>query len=221
VHAPGARLAVESRPGVATGVLEAERDVVITAAVDDVRSSATVQIVATPRPSPVAPPAPIPAGAARWELGASVGPRYSGPFVGGALVLEGRWRVGRSRVHLGFNVAGEYTTGSTEGGDFRLGGGAASAVVEVRFNLSERVALVLGGAFGGVITGEHRTGSTGAGREVTDGGPLLGGTASAIARVGPGVFTIACGYTWAPLVEASLANFEGLGLAVGYRYARW
>lgn len=222
VEAVGAELDVEAQPGIAVAQVRAYGEVTLTASTDAERTTLSLA-------------APSAAGAAaaggprdekprfadpRWELGASIGPRVSDAFTGAALTGEWRRRIRGTRWHLGVDLGGMYATG-VAGDDVRLGGASLRGVAELRFSVGARVALLIGVQLGGVLVGERRTAVSGISRSAFDGGPALGGGAGLLARMGPGVLTVAVSGAWTPLLGLGRANLDGGMLSVGYRAARW
>jgi hypothetical protein len=222
LSAPGARLEVAAQPGVTMGLLEARADVTVVASLGQERATATVRVRAPTAAAPPLSPTPSRLVEPRWELGASIGPRLSGSLTGGGLTVEGRWRVGRSRLHLGFDVSALYAKGNFGSSELEGGGACAAAVGELRFSVAERVALLVGAELGAMVGGVSRTPSVGRRSTSADGGPSVGAAAGLLAQAGPGLVTIVVGYAWTPLIGVSpTANLEGGWLAVGYRAGRW
>jgi hypothetical protein len=157
----------------------------------------------------------------RWELGASIGPRISDAFTGAGLVGEWRRRIGGTRWHLGIDFGVVYATGVAGNLDVQLGGVTARGVIEVRFSVAARVAILLSVQAGAVVVGERRAPPGGAGQSFADGGPAIGGGAGLLARMGPGVFTVGVSGAWTPLIGIGRANLDGGVLTAGYRFARF
>lgn len=157
----------------------------------------------------------------RWELGAAIGPRYSGAFTGVTAQVEGRARIRRLPLHLGADIGALYSSGSGGAGvAVQLGGLAAQVVVEGRLSVKERLSLYCGLGLGGVVVSEQRVIGTRT-TVVTDGGPQLSITVGLLARLGPGLLTLAVGFAYAPLVHLDNINVDGGIVSVGYRGARW
>jgi hypothetical protein len=185
----------------------------------------------TPPPAPLTPPsprqplatgtvaAPI-AALSPWELGAVLAGRYSGPFLGGGLVVEARRRLRRFAV--GLDLDGHDAAGSLDGDSSRAGGLALRLVGEARFAIAPRATLYVAVGAGGHWARVRREPPLGPVTNRNDGGPSLAGTAGLLARIGPGWVVVDLGYAWTPLLRTSSgANVDGVGLSVGYRVARW
>jgi hypothetical protein len=157
----------------------------------------------------------------RWDLGATIGPHFSGAFVGVAVSVEYRRRVRRSWLHLGVDLFGLYAAGNAAADDVALGGVGVRLVAEARFSMTPGVALFVTGSVGGLYARERRTPSLGATHDASDGAPSLAAGAGIYAKLGPGLLTIRLEAAWTPLVRLDLANVDGGMLSVGYRAGRW
>jgi hypothetical protein len=224
VSAPGGQIEVEAGPGVASAQLRATRDLTLTAAAGGSTATAAVH-VRRPPPSTLLvrarPPGPPRLVEPRWELGASVGPRYSGALVGGAVTVEGRHRIGRSRWHLGLDLEGVGGTGSVGASDLVVGGVGLRGLCELRGSITDRIALFVAGELGAFLAHEKVSPAVGRTEEGWDGAPSVGLRVGLLAWVGPGLLTMQLGYAWTPLVGQSLAGLDGAMLALGYRAGRW
>jgi hypothetical protein len=223
VRAAGGVAFISSQPGIATITVRGHGDAMVTAIVGDSVARRALHLGSPPPLPPevvvveLAPAFVDP----RDDLGASVGPRFSGSFIDAAATLEWRRRLRRSRFHLGLDVGALYATGTGAAMEVRLGGAFARAIGEARFYPSERAALTVGVGLGGALVGERRTPLDGNDYTATDGGPSVGAQVGLLARMGPGVVSITLGFYYTPLLGLDRAILDGGTLSVGYRSIRF
>jgi hypothetical protein len=227
IIANAAIVTVSTQPGVASVTARGGGDAEVIALVGDAQARHELHFT---RPEPPKPPpvtqsviVQIPARFAdpRDDLGASVGPRFSGNLIDAAATVEWRHRVRRSRFHLGVDVGALYASGNGGTDQVRLGGAFARVIGEARFFPTEKVALTLGIGAGGALVGERRTPVVGADFTSTDGGPSVGGQVGLLARLGRGVLTITGGFWYTPLLGMGNTILDGGAVSVGYRTLRF
>lgn len=223
VRVDGLVATVSRQPGVAEVTVRGRGDAVVVAKVADAQVRHELHLpVAAPPPSGVVV-AVAPGGFAdpRDELGASLGGRFTASLVGLAATGEWRRRLGRSRFHLGVDVGGLYLAGARDNSDRQLGGGFVRAVGEARFYVLQKAALAVGVALGGALVGVRSAQMMmmmgGGTTSTVDGGPSLGAVVSLLARLGPGLMTVALGFYYTPLLGQGGAILDGAALSVGYR----
>jgi hypothetical protein len=227
VEAVGGEIEIlQSAPGVLVANLHAHADVRLVARAGGAQASAAVRYRPKPPPGPPPPkppPPPLPPKLVQpwWEVGATAGARYSGPFVGGGAALEARRRLRAGRWHLGLDLFGLYAAGNARSNDVSLGSVGVRAVAELRLPLGPLVALTLEGGLGGAYAYEHRTPVVGSAAHFSDGAPSLAVNAGLVARAGRGLVVLRLGFAWTPLVRLGLANLDGGMLSVGYRYGKF
>ncbi len=210
---------VEEAPGVLVALLRAHGALAIAASADAAR--AEVEVRYRPAPRPAAPPLPPKLVEPRWEVGATVGARFSGDFVGANLSVEYRHQLRGGRWHAGVDLFGLYADGNAASNDVTLGGVGARAVIELRLPVGPLAALLVDGAVGGAYLREHRTPTVTSPRTLSDGAPTLSLGVGLLAKAGRGLFVLRLGFVWTPLMALGLANLDGGALSVGYHYGRW
>jgi hypothetical protein len=222
-----ARMTVSTQPGVSIVTLRGTGHVGLIANVGTFEATHELDLGV-----PAAPQAPVGVAVAvavaaprfadpRDDLGASIGVRFA-DLVAAAVGVEWRRRLRHTRFHLGVDFEGLYAEGTAPTARVQMGGAAARAVAEARlFPPTTRVTVLVGVGVGGAIAFEHRVPTSGASYTATDGGPSLGVHAGLLAKLGPGVISIAAGFYYTPLLGIANTNLEGGLLSVGYRWIRF
>jgi hypothetical protein len=218
---------VQDEPGVLVAMVSGRDNIKLIATSDAGHASADLRYHPNPPPAPSPSPSPSPrpippprVGAPRWEIGATATASYSGDFTGVGLSVEYRRRM-RGRWHLGADLFGLYSDGSTRSNDVSVAALGLRGVAELRLRLSPMTAAVFQAAAGGVYLYEERRPTVGKVHQLSDATLTLAVGAGFVARAGQGMFVLRLEFAWTPIIKLGLANIEGGVLCVGYRYGRW